>query len=116
MTHAEIAALIEESAQAKERIASLEQQLAWLTRQVFGEKSERRFIDSAQQMALGEGIIDPLKPQSTSPTTVRGHQRRGKTRSEGTVNESGLRFDSSVPVETIEVINPHLEDLCSATA
>ena len=118
MTHEEIAALIDFRAasekaneQLVERIASLEQQLGWLTRQVFGETSERRFLDSAQQMALGEGIIDPLKPQRESSTTVKSHQRRGKTRGEEIVNESGLRFDTTVPVETIEVINPHLENL-----
>jgi len=111
MTHEEIAAALDNSALLTERVANLEQQLTWLSRQIFGERSERQVIDPAQQMSLGEGMIETSGTQAAPPsTTVQSHQRRSKKRGD-TVNESGLRFDSSVPVETIEIIDPRIEAL-----
>src|SRR5437867_10526812 len=46
--------------------------------------------------------------------TVKAYQRRARTAlSEGAPDESGLRFDSSVPVEVIAVPNPDLAGLAA---
>ncbi|MFQ5515648.1 MAG: IS66 family transposase [Myxococcota bacterium] len=45
-------------------------------------------------------------------TSVRGHARR-KHRSQEEPEEPGLRFDDSVPVETIEIPNPELQGLAA---
>jgi len=118
MTHEEIAAALDSKTateqtnhQLAERVTELERQLTWLNRQVFGERSELQIIDPAQQMSLGEGIIEASVAAIEAPsTTVQSHQRRSKERGDA-VNESGLRFDASVPVETIEIVDPRIEAL-----
>jgi transposase len=92
----------------------LEQQLRWFKNQLFGTKSERRFVDGdgTQQLCLGEVIAvheEPLAPKAT----VRSHERRHRQPRE-VPDEKGLRFDDSVPMETIEVPNPDLADVPEA--
>jgi len=118
MTHEEIAAALDSKTateqtnhQLAERVTELERQLTWLNRQVFGERSELQIIDPAQQMSLGEGIIEASVAGIEAPsTTVQSHQRRSKKRGDA-VNESGLRFDAAVPVETTEIIDSRIKDL-----
>ena len=90
------------------RLASVEQQLRWFQKQIFGAKSERRIVaDDSSQLCLGEAVVAPSEP-SAATTPVRGHARRKSTPKEEP-EEPGLRFDDSVPVETIEIPNPELE-------
>jgi transposase len=89
----------------------LEQQLRWFKKQLFGAKSERRLSveDEASQLCLGEESAS--KPEvAEAPTTVRAHARKRRPRREE-AEESGLRFDDSVPVETIVVEDPALVGL-----
>ncbi len=101
-----------DQAQRDERIQELEEQLRWFKKQLFGRKSERRILDSpASQLCLGEVLDEPITPAPKE--TVRSYSRR-KPKAEGLeadADESGLRFDDSVPVQTIEVPNPELEGL-----
>ncbi len=98
---------------SNERLDDVEQQLRGFKKQLFGAKSERRLVEEpSSQLSLGEGLGETTK--STEPaspgTPVRGHQRRPRhPRDES--DDSGLRFDDSVPVETIEIPNPALEGL-----
>jgi transposase len=97
----------------REQRLLLEEQLRWFKKQLFGAKSERRLLlDSSTQLSLGEGVVEtPETTESASPeTTVRSHIRR-KQQPRELPDDSGLRFDDSVPVETIEVPNPELEGL-----
>lgn len=90
--------------------ATLKQQLDWFKRQLFGRKSEKRLdIDTAVQGSLlaALGVATPPAPQDT-PTETITYQRRKKMR-DGAVNDSGLRFDDSVPVQTIMVSDPETE-------
>jgi transposase len=92
------------------RLASVEQQLRWFQKQIFGAKSERRIVeDDSSQLCLGEAVAPPSESM-TATTSVRGHARR-KRKSEEDPEEPGLRFDESVPVQTIEIPNPELEGL-----
>lgn len=108
---AQVVELIHTQAQT---IASLQQQLDWFKRQLFGSKSER-FIapPNAQQLHLGELV-------STSPLTdpphkmVAAHTRRVPTRDRDADAESLPFFDESrVPVETITLPVAEIEGLAA---
>ena len=89
---------------------ALKQQLDWFRRQLFGEKSEKRLdIDPVEQgnLLTGLGVETPPGLDEPSTQTVT-YERRSKVR-DGAVNDSGLRFDASVPVKTIEVQDPAIE-------
>jgi len=102
-----------------ERIAELEQlsealkeDLDWFTRQYFGQKSERRILEAdARQLNLGE-MLDVAETAPPKKQTVKEYERtqRGSSK-EPKEDEGKLRFDSSVPVEVIEIPNPELEGL-----
>jgi len=90
----------------KAQYASVKQQLDWFKRQLFGSKSEKRMdIDPAVQgnLLAGLGVVAP--PPKETPTETITYQRRKKTR-DAAVNDSGLRFDNTVPVQTIVVNDP----------
>lgn len=117
LNRAELIALLSERtviiARHAARISSLEQEVTWFRKQLFGRKSEKRLLPctSSSQLSLGELGDEEAKPPP--PTrTVKGYQRR--VRPEEPLSEedtSGLRFDESVPVETIVVEDPKLEGL-----
>jgi transposase len=92
------------------RVAELEHQIAWFRRQIFGEKSERRFIEPPpEQMSLGEGLGDTV-PAVEPTQPVAAHQRRRPAKVEG--EEPALFFDPErVPVQTVHVPNPEIADL-----
>ncbi|KEQ11544.1 transposase [Endozoicomonas numazuensis] len=92
-----------------QKIESLEQQLNWFKRQLFGEKSEKRLtIDNPDQINLGEIFKAPsdLPPPETEIIT---YERRKKQRPEDCVTDEGLRFDDRVPVEVTELPAPELQ-------
>lgn len=96
------------------RITQLQQQVDWFTRQLFGSKSERRLeFDEAEQASLFAALGIEAPPAGDVPTQEVRYQRRGKRR-DGAVNESGLRFDETVPVETIAVTDPAIEAIPEA--
>jgi len=89
--------------------ASLKQQLEWFKRQLFGSKSEKRLdFDPAVQgnLLAGLGVVAP--PPKDTPKETITYQRRKKTR-DAAVNDSGLRFDDCVPVQTIHVSDPAID-------
>ena len=95
-----------------ERLEDIEQQLRWFKKQLFGTKSERRVtFDSSSQLSLGEGIEEKTDTAQRVPETpVRSHARRPRKARDAS-DDTGLRFDESVPVETIEISSPELEGL-----
>ncbi len=100
-------ALLEEAnGLMQEEMTSLKQQVAWFRRQIFGSRSERRFgIDPVLQGNLfAEFGLEEVPDRETPDETPASPRRRSKRR-DTAVNDSGLRFDESVPVETIIVEN-----------
>lgn len=96
----------------EENNAELARQLEWFKRQLFGEKSEKRIGPcDPRQLSLGELLIDEQPPAARE--TVREYQRRRgpKQALEGSPDDSGLRFDKSVPVKEIVLPNPELEGI-----
>jgi len=93
------------------RLQEVEQQLRWFKTQLFGTKSERRFVeDNPSQLCLGERIIAPTEPEEEPATEGRGHARR-KHGSKKAREASGLRFDDAIPVETTVIDDPETKGL-----
>jgi transposase len=92
-----------QNVQLSERVIVLEQQLDWFKRQLFGRKSEKQVIDNPAQSSLF--VSDESPAQTPAPgTDVAGHRRSSKKKTqEQDVNDTGLRFDDSVPQQIIEV-------------
>ena len=91
--------------------AQLKQQLDWFKRQLFGEKSEKRLdLDPALQRSLFERFDLPAPPAKADDTETLTYQRRKKQRDHA-VNDSGLRFDDTVPREVIMVKDPAFDAL-----
>jgi transposase len=116
LSQAEIVALLRQNEALAHQAAELQRQVEWFKRQLFGRKSERRLREpDARQLPLagllpgGENPVDVPPPPTE---TVKAYQRRTRfASSEGSPDESGLRFASSVPVEVITVSNPDLVGL-----
>lgn len=89
--------------------ASLKDQLDWFKRQLFGRHSEKRLeYDLTEQASLFEQLGVEDAPASEVPAEEISYRRRRKCRGDA-VNDSGLRFDESVPVTTIEVKDAAVE-------
>ena len=98
-------------AQMAEQISMLKQQLDWFKRQLFGRKSEKQLIDNPFQASLFEtdNQVDVDHEVSPAETDVKAHKRQSnKKHSDDDVNETGLRFDDSVPQQIIELSAPEL--------
>jgi len=93
------------------QIQTLQTQLDWLKRQLFGARSEKRLeIDPAIQADLLATLVEDL-PAPAKPETEKISYERRKLRGDNTVTDTGLRFDDSVPVETIVLSAPELADV-----
>lgn len=102
------AELQQENAQLKVRIDTLTQQLDWFKRQLFGRKSEQQVLDNPYQQSLFEPCVAAQKTEPATP--VKAHKRSSKKQPhDSDVNESGLRFDESVPQQIIELTAPELD-------
>ena len=90
--------------QLREEVEVLKHQLDWFRRQLFGEKSEKRMlVDNPNQGSLfgaqtadSEGVVE--QKQTISYQRGKAKKDRGSS-----VNDSGLRFDESVPVEQLRI-------------
>jgi transposase len=80
--------------------------LKWFKRQLFGRKPEKQIIENPQQINL----FEQCQTTASSPekkTEINAHKRKSSTQRSGDeVNDSGLRFDSSVPQKIIDVYAP----------
>ena len=100
--------------QKEERIQSLEHQLNWFKRQVFGEKSEKRdMTDNPYQQTIADLLKElpeiPKQPDEEKKTVSYQRGKAKKNALDGSPDDSGLRFDDSVPVEEIALLAPELE-------
>ena len=83
-------------------------ELNWFKRQLFGEKSEKRFIENSNQLRFGIDLLGALPEEDNRPEqTISYTRKKGpKRRPEDCVTDSGLRFDASVPMKSIR-LSPH---------
>jgi len=105
-------ALKADYAALKETASSLKDQLDWFKRQLFGRRSEKRLeFDLAEQSSLFEALgAGDLAAPEVPVEEISYRRRRRKDRGDA-VNESGLRFDDTVPVTTVEVRDPAVESI-----
>jgi transposase len=117
LKHEDIVALLvsHEQVMAKcEELASynddLKRKIEWLQRQIFGEKSERRPVESdPRQLTLGEWH-EGAAP-APAEVTVAEHRRRVRSSNDEEGDDEGqLRFDDALPVEEIRLPHPPLDD------
>jgi transposase len=96
--------------QLAEQNESLQSQLTWLKRQVFGNKSEKlRYLDNPNQVELDMNAGAKVEPV-TEVEQIKPYKRRKKKPKAGTPADSGIRFDEKdVEVKVIEVPCPELE-------
>lgn len=110
------AQLIELVASQTQTIASLQQQLDWFKRQLFGSKSERLIVPpDVRQLHLGE-LIAALPVAPLEHKAVAAHTRRvGRVDATGNADAESLPFfdESRVPIETITLPNPEVEGLAA---
>jgi transposase len=105
---ANVAALAQRVQSLESERDALARQVEWFKRQLFGSKSEKRTEVPAAQQSLLAGLV-PSDDTAEDSETVTVKRRRAKRRDDGCVNETGLRFDESVPVKVIELSAPELD-------
>lgn len=89
---------------------ALARQVAWFKRHVFGHKSEKRIDVPGEQHSLLTELASTTHAGDEAPTETITYQRRSaKQRDAGCVNDTGLRFDESVPVKDIALSAPELD-------
>lgn len=89
-------------------VQSLQAQLDWFKRELFGSKSEKRPEMSPEQLALFESLLDGLPEPPPKKTDIAAHTRTTK-RTGDEVNDTGLRFTDDVPIEVVEQSCPELD-------
>lgn len=108
-------ALLAKHEQLQKDFSALQRKLDWYKKQLFGPKSEKRFLDGERlQMSLDFGVSAPVPVVTETKKTVtyeRTVDRRPKQRGEGILNEEGLRFSTDVPVKEIHVTPKEIEGL-----
>jgi transposase len=95
-------------------VQSLQQQLNWFQRQMFGTKSEKlQLLQNAQQLTLAEVLAPPPQPAPAQERPVAAHTRRQRLRDAAAGEADSVPFfdEARVPVETIEVADPEIEGL-----
>lgn len=107
----QVAHLKAQNAQLQERIQSLKHQVDWFKRQLFGEKSEKRLIESnPDQMSIGDVVSVSLPIPADQPKEQISYTRgkNHKNGLDGSPSDSGLRFHETVPVREITLSAPEL--------
>lgn len=89
---------------------TLQQQVDWFKRQLFGSKSEKRLHTLTEQMDIADLLSMPTADETKVEKQPVAANTRHKTkqRDEGCATDKGLRFDDGVPVKTIHVEAPEL--------
>ena len=90
-----------------EKMLTLQQQLDWFKRQLFGRKSEKLLENNSNQAVL----FDRLESGEPVPEDKQqiSYTRSKKKFNGNEVNDTGLRFDDTVPTKVIELKAPELE-------
>ena len=90
-------------------ILCLKEQVGWLTRQLFGKKSER-IIDANPDQLLFEGF-EVASQQKAETQTIPAHERKKRT----STGEDAIKLPEDLPVETTVIDIPEEEKVCKET-
>ena len=109
---------LEENAKQKEEITSLrqslayvEEQLAWLKRQVFGARSEKTVKGIDQPLLFEEGFGLTPNPATEEKQPIPAHERKKANRN----GKDTITFPPDLPVEEHVIDIPEEEKICSET-
>jgi len=103
-----VADLQASNALLRQEVQQLKQQLDWFKKQIFGQKSEKRFVDNSTHPSLFDELPVP-DDSKTEKQTITYKRRKNKQRDKECVTEKGLRFDKQVPVEIITIEAPQMQ-------
>ncbi len=92
-----------------QKIIRLEEQLAWLTRQLFGKKSER-FADTPPEQLLLSGF-ENLEEKPPETKIVPAHERKQRT----TSGKDAIKLPDDLPVETTVIDLSKKDKVCKET-
>lgn len=107
----EISSLNEVIAMRNEKIADLEEQLAWFKRQVFGKKSEKYVSNLNSQQLMLEGFENKEESSKVKEKDVPAHKRRTPIRD----GQDKIKLPSDLPVVTIVLDLPEDQKVCQTT-
>jgi transposase len=108
----DINALWEQNRALSDQVSFLKNELDWFRRQLFGSKSEKRLIDApGAQLDWLAALQAPATDAGPAADIETVTYQRKKSRRDNTVSDSGLRFDDTVPMETIVLSAPGLEGI-----
>lgn len=96
-------------AERNAKILYLEEQIAWLTKQIFGKKSERIVHANTEQLEF-DGFEAPIQ-QVVETQTVPSHERKKRTSN----GKDTIKLPEDLPVETIVFDIPEVEKICKET-
>ncbi len=107
-----VATLMAQNASLTQQVVSLQDQLDWFRRQLFGRKSERVVSLDPAQLLLGEITAPPQMPMPADTRSVAAHTRK-RTRSDIAADAEAVPFfdESKVPVIEIGLSTPEIEAL-----
>lgn len=88
------------------KILYLEEQIAWLKRQMFGKKSERVVDANPEQLQL-DGF-ESAKQEKVQTQTIPAHERKKRT----STGEDAIKLPEELPVETTVIDIPEEEKIC----
>ncbi len=95
--------------QESTKVLYLEEQIAWLRRQIFGKKSER-LVDVNHEQLTFDGF-ESAKSSQAKTQTIASHERKTTTRT----GEDTIQLPEDLPVETIVIDLPEEEKICKET-
>lgn len=73
------------------KVQTLQQQLDWFKRQLFGRKSEKHLLDNPDQGHLF-GKVGSEDVPAAAKKVVKGYTRSNKQKDDNNVNDTGLRY------------------------
>jgi transposase len=101
----------QENKQLKQTISYLEEQLAWLKRQIFGTKSEKTIKSVDQPCLFEEGFGLSPNPAAEEKQPVPAHERKKPNRN----GKDTITLPPDLPVERQVIDIPEEEKICSET-
>jgi transposase len=96
--------------QRDEKIIDLEEQLAWLKRQIFGKRSEKN-VENLNDQQLKFEDFESLPRSNEEEKTVKGHTRKKPNRD----GKDKITLPSDLPVKTTIIDIPEEEKICQET-
>lgn len=89
----------------------LEEQLAWLKRQIFGQRSERIVADSNSTQMFLPGLEPITPPVEEEKKTIPAHTRRKPKRN----GQDAITLPPDLPVQTTILDIPEEQKICQET-